>query len=167
MSPSLGSAILFWVLALYTLGFGVAVVRARNLFKAAVSLAFCLLGVAGVFLMLGAHFLAGVQVLLYIGAVTTLLIFAVMVTTGMGSPQVRQFNRQHLPGAIVVVTAVIALSLAIVNAALIAAPALSVELPGLPELGTEILIRYVLPFDVATVLLLVAMVGAVILARKE
>ena len=111
MTSGIGATVIFWVLALFILGFGLAVVRARNLFKAAISLAFCLFGVAGIFLLLEAEFLAGVQVLLYIGAVTTLTIFAIMVTQGIADPAVKQLNEQQLPAAIVAGTAVLAVGL--------------------------------------------------------
>jgi len=167
MTSGIGATVIFWVLALFILGFGLAVVRARNLFKAAISLAFCLFGVAGIFLLLEAEFLAGVQVLLYIGAVTTLTIFAIMVTQGIADPAVKQLNEQQLPAAIVAGTAVLAVGLALGNGVLLAAPALATADGAVLGLGRELLVQYVLPFDVVTVLLLIAMVGAIILARKE
>jgi NADH-quinone oxidoreductase subunit J len=158
---------MFWVLAVIVLGFGVVVVRARNLFKAALSLAFCLFGVAGIYLLLQAEFLAGVQVLIYVGAVATLILFAVMVTRGMGDPQLKQFNEQQLPGAIVALTALLAIGLALVNGVLLAAPLVGAADGSVLGIGTELLMQYVLPFDVVTVLLLISMVGSIILARKE
>jgi NADH-quinone oxidoreductase subunit J len=168
----MGSAILFWVLALFTLAFGFGVVRARNLFKGAISLALSLFGVAGIFVMLNAEFLAGIQVLLYIGAVVTLVIFAIMLTQGMSDPRIRQFTRMQIPGALLIVLLVILL----VNGGLLAAPAIleaeasagaTVASASVQALGTDLLYHYILPFDVITVLLLVAMVGAIVLARKE
>lgn len=163
---NVGPMLMFLVLAAFVLGFGLAVVMVRNLFKSAIALSFCLLGVAGIFIMLGAEFIAGVQVLIYIGAVTTLIIFAVMLTSGMADPAIRQFNAQRLPGIVVAFITVVVLVLTFVNSTLIAAP-LTPDGDSTLGIGKEILNLYILPFDAVTILLLVAMVGAIILARKE
>ena len=72
-------------------------VTVRNLFHAAIFLAFTLLGIAGIYFILHAEFLAAVQILLYVGAIMTLVIFAIMLTSHMGDPLTPQTNRQKYP----------------------------------------------------------------------
>jgi NADH-quinone oxidoreductase subunit J len=138
----------------------------RNLFHAGLSLMLALFAVAAAFVLLGAEFLAGVQVLIYVGAVAVLILFAVMLTQRITSAGVRQYTRALLPAFLVVAAL----------AAVVALVMLRVELPplaGVPEaaaleeLAGMLLSTYLLPFEVISLLLLGALVGAIVLARKE
>ena len=84
--------IAFWILAAITILAALAVVTRRNVFHSALSLIVCLVAVAGVFVILSADFLAGAQILIYVGAISVVIILAVMLTHGMshGSPPNRQ-----------------------------------------------------------------------------
>jgi NADH:ubiquinone oxidoreductase subunit 6 (subunit J) len=160
-----------YVLAFYAVS-AVAVLGAlgvlflRNLFHAGLSLILSLAAVAALFVLLGAEFLAGVQVLIYVGAVAVLILFAVMLTQRITARRVPRYTRALAPAALVV------LGLAVVAAAVmwkVRLPAMG-PVPGagaLEELADLLLSTYLLPFEVISLLLLGALVGAIVLARKE
>ena len=142
------------------------VVALANLFRAALSLGLVLVGVAAVFLLLEAEFLAFVQILVYVGAILTLLVFGVMLTSRIADPSVPRWNRQAW--AALPVTAALGLGLAhLLFHAPWPAPNSYAAPAALPALGKTLLSTYLLPFEVLSLLLLGALVGAVFIARKE
>ena len=156
----------FYAVAATALAGALGVLFLRNLFHAGLSLMLSLFAVAALFVLLGAEFLAGVQVLIYIGAVAVLILFAVMLTQRITSASVRQYTRALVP-ALLIVAALATLTAVVVW---------KVELPPLgavPEASTiedlagSLLSTYLLPFEVISLLLLGALVGAIVLARKE
>jgi len=157
----------FYATALVTLGSAVLVVTLRNLFHCALALILCLLGVAATYLYLKAEFLAMIQILLYIGAIMTLLIFAIMLTNRLADQSVSQTNRQSLPAfALLAVFNVFCIaSLTAVpwkiNPASLTAP-IDAKILGAHLMGT-----YVFPFEIISVVLIIALVGAVILGRTD
>ena len=156
----------FYVVAAATLAGGWAAVSARNLFRAALGLAVALFGVAILYLYLEAEFLAVVQILVYVGAILTLLIFGVMLTARIADPAVPRWNRQVWVS--LALTAVLGLGLAHLLAhAPWTAQGNSGNPPSLQALGWTILTSYLLPFELLSVLLLGALVGAITIARKE
>jgi NADH-quinone oxidoreductase subunit J len=125
-------------------------------------------GVVGYYVLLDAGFLAAVQLLIYIGAIAILILFAIMLTRGLMAKHQSQRNQQWLIAALVallifVVLAVVLLQVEwpVASEQALASPNVSVS-----QLGQELLGPYVIPFEVASVLLLVALIGAVILARE-
>jgi len=154
------------VLAAFTLWAAGIVVLGKNIVRAAVALIFAFCGVAGLYVLLEAEFLAAVQVLIYVGGITILLLFAIMLTSRIGATATRVVNDQVALSAI----AGAGLLVGLCYAALRGLPAL-VGPPRLPEtspfLGRALLTTYALPFEVVSVLLLAGMVGAIVLARKE
>ncbi len=156
----------FYAIAGVALSGALGVLFLRNLFHAGLSLMFCLFAVAAIFVMLGAEFLAGVQVLIYVGAVAVLILFAVMLTQRITSRNVRQYTRALVPALLVVaglgaVTALVMLKVELPPLA--AVP----ETDVMEELADLLLSTYLLPFEVISLLLLGALVGAIVLARKE
>ena len=156
----------FYAVAAVALSGALGVLFLRNLFHAGLSLMLSLFAVAALFVLLGAEFLAGVQVLIYVGAVAVLILFAVMLTQRITSRGVRQYTRALVPALLVVA------GLGAVTALVM----LKVELPPLgavpetgaiEELADLLLSTYLLPFEVISLLLLGALVGAIVLARKE
>lgn len=137
------------------------VVSLPNLFRAALSLGLVLLGVAGLFILLEAEFLAFVQVLVYVGAILTLVVFAIMLTAKMqGSPQVSA--RQRPAGALAALATFAVLATAtqgLVWPTTPAAPAVS-----LATLGQQLVTTLVLPFEVVSLVFVAAMVGAIAVA---
>ena len=166
-SPGIVAA--FWILSAVTVGASLAVFLSRNLIHAIVFLVLAFLGVAGLFLTLSADFVAVAQVLIYAGAVSILMVFAVMLT-----PLAARDNANSLyvvPGVLlgaafaagVVFVAVDARSSWNVVADLGADPFPTT----VGAIGDLLLGRYLLAFEVASVLLLAALVGAIVLVRED
>lgn len=156
----------FWGLALVLLASSLAVVLSRNLFHSVLYLALALVTTAGLFLLLGAEFLAAVQILLYAGGVVTIMVFAIMLTERLVGERLAQTNRQIATGAIVSGAVLVALLLFLIRAEL------PRELPPLPrdlttEIGRTLLTRFALPFELLAVLFLAALLGALFFARRE
>jgi NADH-quinone oxidoreductase subunit J len=163
MTPKLA---IFYALAAFTLWAGAVVVLGRNIVRAAVALIFSFCGIAALFVLLDAEFLAAVQVLIYVGGITILLLFAIMLTSRIAAQTTRVINDQVLPSAV----AALGLLLGLVYASLkgLGQPTGPPQLPETaPFLGRALLTTYLLPFEVVSVLLLAALVGAIVLARKE
>lgn len=164
------AALLTWIsflaLAALTLGGAVGVVTVRNLFHAALALVACLMGIAGLYLVLAAEFVAAIHVLIYVGAIATLFLFVIMLTARIADADQVQTNAQRVPALVVC-----ALAFAALLAALLGAPwpraAGPVAAPTVETLGREMLTTYVLAFEVVSLLLIVALIGAVTLARRE
>jgi len=157
---------IFYILAAFTVWAAAVVVLGRNIVRAAVALIFTFCGMAALYVLLDAEFLAAVQVLIYVGGITILLLFAIMLTSRISSATARVINDQVILSAI----AAGGLLVGLIYAAVRGIPALSGP-PRLPEtapfLGRALLTTYALPFEVVSILLLAGMVGAIVLARKE
>jgi NAD(P)H-quinone oxidoreductase subunit 6 len=157
---------IFYIVAAFTVWAAGVVVLGKNIVRAAVALIFSFCGMAALYVLLDAEFLAAVQVLIYVGGITILLLFAIMLTSWISATGVRVVNDQVLLSAI----AAIGLCVGLVYAATRGIDAVATP-PQLPEtapfLGRALLTTYALPFEVVSVLLLAAMVGAIVLARKE
>lgn len=159
-----GTVVAFWILAAITVGSAVGTAAVRNLIHAVVFLVISFTGIAGLFITLSADFLAVAQVLIYLGAISILMLFAVMLT-----PRGERGNQEgflRLP----------AILLAILVAATMVFVAVDTEWnlsdrEGFEDTATDIgealLDKFVLPFEIASVLLLVAMLGAIVLVRPE
>ena len=161
----------FFLFSAFTLLSALRVVMVRNLFHAAVWLIATLAGVAALFALLEAGFLAAVQVLAYIGAIAILIICAIMLTRGMMSSTERRLNSWSGLGAVVSVVLLVILAQVILSfpwatpgMALAHAPDDNIE-----TLGKAIVdpAQFLLPFEVVSVLLLVALVGSVYVARAR
>jgi NADH-quinone oxidoreductase subunit J len=161
----------FYVIAAAVIGAAIAVVTLRNIVHAAFALIGCFFMVGALYLAIGADFLAAAQILIYAGAIPVLIIFAIMLTKGSMS---REGN-----GFVVLwpVAAVVSLGLGAGIIAVFAADRDAWRSGVYPQdlldngttetLGRVLLNTYALPFEVASVLLLVALVGAVVLARRD
>jgi len=157
---------IFYMLAAFTVWAAAVVVLGKNIVRAAVALIFTFCGMAALYVLLDAEFLAAVQVLIYVGGITILLLFAIMLTSRISSATARVINDQVILSAI----AAAGLLVGLTYAAMRGIPALSGP-PRLPEtapfLGRALLTTYALPFEVVSILLLAGMVGAIVLARKD
>ncbi len=157
---------IFYILAAFTVWAASVVVLGKNIVRAAVALIFTFCGMAALYVLLDAEFLAAVQVLIYVGGITILLLFAIMLTSGISSVAARVVNEQTPLSAV----AAIGLLLGLIYASTrgIAAMAAPPRLPETaPLLGKLLLTTYALPFEAVSILLLAGMVGAIVLARKE
>lgn len=158
--------IFFILLALLTLGAAWMVVTTRNLLRAALWLIVAFFGIAGIFILLQAEFLAVVQVLIYIGAISILIIFAIMLTRRLMDPQQPRFNSQWgLVGGFAALLFV-GLAAVVTRVAWPVAAAAPVADP-IGRLGADFVGPYTVPFEVASVLLVVALIGAIIIARER
>jgi NADH-quinone oxidoreductase subunit J len=155
----------FAALSLVVLASAVMVVTSSNLVHCVLFLAVTLISTAGLYLHLQADFLAAVQVLLYAGGVITLMLFAVMLTRKMTGGPIQQATHGVLWGATVAGVLMFLFGYAIWRQPL---PLVAVGTPATPQvLGRSFLTTFMLPFEVLSLLLVVAMVGAIVLARKE
>jgi NADH:ubiquinone oxidoreductase subunit 6 (subunit J) len=158
--------VVFVLLAVAAVGSAVGVVTSRNIFYSALLLIACLFTVAGFFVLLEAPFLAAVQVLIYVGAIAVLIIFAVMLTERMMSGTVRAWNEQWWV-ALLVAIALVAIMLYVVISADWRVSDAAAPTDAIVALGQTLLSTYVLPFEIASVVLLMALIGAIIIAREE
>lgn len=159
-------AIAFYGCAVTLVAAALGVLFLRNLFHAGLSLVAALFAMAALFILLGAEFIAGIQVLIYVGAIAVLILFAVMLTQRIADARVKRFTRAFVPGlavalALVIVTMLVAVGLAGYRFT----PFPAEDTVG--DIGAVLLSAYVLPFEVISLLLLGALVGAIVLARKE
>jgi NADH-quinone oxidoreductase subunit J len=163
--------ILFIVVAAATLGAALMVVTARNMMHAALWLIAALFGIAVVYVLLSAGFLAIAQVVIYIGAIATLMIFVVMMTRRIVQENVRQTNRNWWLAAIVSVVLFggLAWMLSAWGDFYSRAPDLPAGANPLVDLGQALVSpnAYILPFELASVLLLAAMVGSIMIAWER
>lgn len=155
----------FYSLAGLLVGSALAVVLLPRIVHAALMLVVFFIGTAGLFVLLQAEFLAAVQVLIYAGAITVLILFAIMLTQQAQAPGSNAFNRQRLLAAPVAAGVLGALVGGLGGTAWPAPPPVAEDLT--PRLGSLLLREYLVPFEVASVLLLVALVGAIVVARER
>lgn len=157
--------LVFILLSAITLGAGAAVVTNRNILHSALYLILSFVGVAGLYILLEAGFLAVVQILVYVGAIAVLIVFAIMLTRRLMSPDMIQRNAQWFWSALgaAALFAVLSLVLWRVDWPVVEStvPENSVQL-----LGEELINTYLIPFEVASLLLLIALVGAILIARE-
>jgi len=145
---------------------GLLVVLSRNLLHAALWLLPCLASVAGLFLLLGAEMLAAIQILVYCGGIVVLILFAIMLTQGLGHADVRVTNQQLLWGSVgAAALAGVMLHLLSLQMWPLGTPTIPGDVTG--RLADALLSPYLLAFEVASVVLLVAMIGAIVIARAE
>jgi NADH:ubiquinone oxidoreductase subunit 6 (subunit J) len=157
----------FYILAALTLGGGLAAILLRHLIHAALALTVALAGLALLFLQLDAQFAGFAQILVYIGAVAILIVFAILLTRGSELPKEGVFSRTWRTGL-----AIAAAVFAVLGYAVLAdidsipqqnyAPAVTVH-----DIGVALVGRYVLPLEIIALLLTAATIGAVIVAMHE
>ena len=164
--------VIFLVLSAFTLAAGVMVVTVKNIIHAALWLIASFFSVASLYLLMEAEFLAIVQVLVYVGAISILILFAIMLTRHVTGEGVRQLYRRWW---IALIVAAALFGVLIVPTVLnyqwsTVAPAANGQptpISSSVEIGTAFMREYLLPFEVASVLLLVALVGAIVIAFEE
>lgn len=162
----MGLDIAFWVLAVVSVGAALAVVLLHDIFRAALFLVLCFFTVAGIYITLSADFLAGAQVLIYVGAIGVLILFAIMLTreSRRGSPS----GRLRLPALLVGLLFLVTMVFVVVSTDW----HVTAELPTEPTttaiaqsmFGED---GFVLAFEIAAALLLAAVIGAIVLVREK
>jgi NADH-quinone oxidoreductase subunit J len=162
--------VLFLLLGVVTVGSALLVVTTRHLVHAALWLVVTLGALAGCYLLLSAELVAWVQVLIYVGAVVVLLLFGLMLTRApIGRSEDLDSGNRLLAGGVAVATAAVLGTLVVraVRDASIDLTATDPPLGSSKELGTALFRSWVLPFEVLSVLLLAALVGAIVLSRRD
>jgi NADH-quinone oxidoreductase subunit J len=156
---------IFYVVAVVTVLGALGVVLARNVVHAALFLILALLSVAGVFILLSAEFLAIVQVLIYGGAVTILVLFAMMLTRVRDLPQ--PLDGAQRPFAAMAAGAFLGISILATVATDWPGETEKITIVPFSELGDALFRTWAVPFEIASLVLLVALIGGIILARSE
>lgn len=157
----------FTVMALLTLSGGIAAVTVKNIFHAALFLVMSFFGVAGIYLLLEAEFLAVVQILIYVGAISVLLLFAIMLTRGLMRGEQSATNSQWGWALVLVLSLFGAIMLLALEFKWhVSNIAINADANILGEIGKQLVTTYLLPFEVVSLLLLAALVGAFVIARE-
>jgi NADH:ubiquinone oxidoreductase subunit 6 (subunit J) len=156
---------LFWILAAVMLGSALLVVTLRDIIRCGLAMMVCFGALAGIYVILGAPLIAAAQVIVYIGAISVLILFAIMLTQTKSAPTRLVFQTQAVPAAIsaIVIAIVIALAIGATDWG---------EVPKRIRLATDALSQvlfndFILPFEVVSVLLLAAVIGGVFIAKRE
>ncbi len=165
--PEAQAGVMFWILSAIILVSAFMVVSLKNIFHCAIALIICLSGVAGIYVLLHAEFLAAVQVLIYVGAVSVLMIFAIMLTHNLAARPLVQVNKNALVAFFVCL--MFGLGSFILMRATHIWTAAKKPLPdnNVFAIGKALMTDYVLPFEVVSILMVAAMIGAIVLARQE
>ncbi len=158
-------AAVFWAFAIVTVGSAAVVVLSRTLIYSAFALLFTFFGVAGLYVLLGADFLAATQLLIYVGGILVLLLFGVMLTHKIYDLDLRTGTTQLASGLIVAAGLFVILAATGLRTQWMSVP--RTPAPTTAEIGRLFLGRYLLPFEAASVLLLVALLGAAMIVRRR
>lgn len=161
--------VMIYTLMAVSVIWAVCAVTLRSLFRSALAFTGVLIALAGLFIALHAEFLAVIQVLIYVGAVMTLIIFAIMLTEKFTNKEIAQNNNQSLPGAVLGLIFVTLLSKVILSTPWPITPGGN---PGLTtentkQIGHALLTDYLFPFEVLAIILTAVVIGAVVIAKKE
>ena len=162
-----GISILFLLTSAVTVAGALAAALLKNLVHCALSLTVTFAGLALLYLELGAQFAGFSQILVYIGAVAILVVFAILLTRGAGVPEYRGYSSSWLLGLVIAAGVFALLGWAVIKSVpsftgAVVAPVVTVQ-----TIGNALMSTYVLPLEIVAVLLTVALIGAVIVAMPE
>jgi len=160
----------FLLLAVVATGSGLLVVVAKNPIHSALALVACFVQIAALFVLLGSPFLAVIQIFVYVGAVMVLFLFVIMMLDVRKEAQTRFLRNGAAPSLVVLLALAGEMFLLLVGSArlpAISAPVQTASRPSIEALSLALFRDFLLPFEVASVILLVALIGAVVLARSE
>lgn len=160
-------SIVFAIIAIVTIAAAVAAMSLRNLVHCALALTVAFAGLAAAYLQLGAQFVGFTQILVYIGAVAILIVFAILLTRGAEPPKQSIVSSGWLTGAAVTVAVLGVLVYAIAKSSVSQITASSQSEVTVHQIGDALMNKFVLPLEVVGVLLTAALIGAVIIAMKE
>lgn len=158
--------ITFYLVAAVTVGSAAMVAFSRNIIYSAFSLLGTFAGVAAVYVFLGADFVAAVQVLIYVGGILVLVLFAVMLTHRITDVQITNRAVGRLPALLIIGIFILLLIQTIQETSWVKAKEVAYS-PTAAKIGDLFLQDYLLPFELASLVLLAALIGAVSLSRKE
>ena len=156
---------MFWTIAVITLGSALMMVMNKNIFHSALFMVVSFIGVAATYVMLQADYLAAVQILVYAGAITIFIVFGIMLTVRGNMNQTNLFSKSAGLAGLVSLALIAILSLMIVKTKWPISTATPPE-DTVGQIADLMLTKFVVPFEVAAILLLVALLGAVIIAKE-
>ncbi len=164
-----GHTIIFYLLALLTLGSGLLAVTSRQLFRSAIYLLFSLIGIAGIYFWLQYEFIAAVQIVVYVGGIVVLIIFSVFLTHQAGEKLPAPKINNQIIGGVAAFCTMALIMLQLLKHSFKPSAEKAIE-PSVANIGTQMLGTetggYALPFEVVSILLLAALVGCIVIALK-
>lgn len=164
-----GSTIIFYMLAALTLVSGVFAVGTRQIFRAAIFLLFSLIGVAGLYFWMQYEFIAAVQIVVYVGGITVLIIFSIFLTQQAGEKMPRQKIGRQIFSALAAFCGFFLVMLQVYQHSFTGTVNPAID-PNVTNIGNQMLAMknggYALPFEVVSMLLLAALVGCIVIAMK-
>jgi NADH-quinone oxidoreductase subunit J len=166
MDTNLLIQIVFYFFAALTVGSAAVVVFARSLIRSAFALLFTFFGVAVLYVFLGADFLAATQMVIYVGGILVLLLFGVMLTHKLYDLNLKGETFQFFPALMAVLIVFATLAFFMVQTHWFKGGQ-SAEVPTTAAIGDLLMRDYILPFEVASILLLIALVGAAMIVRRR
>jgi NADH-quinone oxidoreductase subunit J len=166
MDTNILTQIVFYFFAAMTVLSAAVVVFSKNLIHSAFALLFTFFGVAALYVFLGADFLAGAQMVIYVGGILVLLIFGVMLTHKISEMQLKSETFQFWPGLVLVSVVFFGLVFVMLKTTWHSAVAQEIK-PTTAAIGVLFMTDYILPFEVASVFLLIALIGAAMIVRRR
>ena len=156
---------LFWILSAVMIIAALLVVVMRDIIRCGLAMIVCFGSLAGIYVLMGAPLIGAAQVIVYIGAISVLILFAIMLTQTKDAPSRLVFQTQAGPAAVAAVFVAILIALSVTATDWGALPARAIASAN--AVATELFTNWVLPFEVVSVLLLAAVIGGVFLAKRE
>jgi NADH-quinone oxidoreductase subunit J len=166
MDKNLLSQLVFYAFAAMTIGSAAVVVFARSLIRSAFALLFTFFGVAGLYAFMGADFLAATQMIIYVGGILVLLLFGVMLTHKLYDLNLRSETYQFFPALLVALAVFGTLATAMLRSQWRAGEMVPAT-PTTESIGRLLMNDYVFPFEAASILLLIALIGAAKIVRRR
>jgi NADH-quinone oxidoreductase subunit J len=164
------SAIIFYILAMFVLTFGVLTVVARKIFRSAVFLLFSLIGIAGIYMLMDMEFIAAIQIIVYVGGIVVLIIFSIFLTHQSGETLPKKLSKRIVRGIIISLIGFGMVIYILLKYKFVASDEAPIE-DSVQNIGRLLLDYkmhgYVLPFEIVSVLLLAALVGSITIAMKS
>ena len=160
-------SVIFYIFALIIVVSTVTVVVTKNILHSAFALFMTLFGVAAIYVLLYADFIAITQILVYIGGILVLIIFGIMLTNKITDAELKTKNLSVVPAAIFVIIFTALLIFVMVTTQWKVAVTPQVTEVTVGKIGTLLLTDYLLPFEIASIILLIALIGAAMYSRKE
>jgi NADH-quinone oxidoreductase subunit J len=158
--------LIFYLFAAITVVSGIIVVNAKNIVHAAFAMLLTFFGVAGIYVLLGADFLAVVQIMVYVGGILILLLFGVMLTNKITNVDIRSGSIQVIP-AIIGLAVFAAILFSIMTSTKWKSEQFDIPFTTTYQIGEVLLSEYVLIFELFGILLLIALIGAASIARRD
>jgi NADH-quinone oxidoreductase subunit J len=160
-----GEFVIFFILALFTLGGAVLMINLTKVVHMVVALAFTFLSIAGIYILLHAEFIAFAQVLIYGGAVSIIMLFGIMLTRHDDQEEASKPGHKILAG--IVVATFFGITLYAINGINWRPQEVNLVEENTAQIGIELFTKFVIPFELTSVVLLVALIGAIILAKRD